>query len=97
MASVILTNRVTWYAVGAVVTSTSIRFQMPVTTSTANAGQAIRLNARAAALVAAGLTRRRLGTTPASANWPPTQIVAAKTWMTKRHVVRVGDSIGARG
>jgi len=49
-----LTNSVTWYSVEALLMSTSYRFQIPVTTSTPNAGHATRLNWRATDRVASG-------------------------------------------
>src|SRR5688572_30969081 len=87
-----LTNSVTSYVVPVSVTSTSVRFHSPVSTTTANAGQATRAKARAATFVASGAARRRLGTTPASAIWPPTQIDAASTCRNRRSVTRVGES-----
>src|SRR4051794_9043374 len=65
---------------------------MPVSTTTAKAGQATRAKARATALVASGDTLRTVGTTPASAIWPPTHTDAARMCRNRRTVVRLGAS-----
>src|SRR4051794_38714721 len=65
---------------------------MPVSTTTAKAGQATRAKARATAFVASGDTFRTVGTTPASAIWPPTHTDAARTCRNRRTVVRLGES-----
>ena len=90
----IFTKRVTWYAVEVFDTSTSVRFHSPVTTNTANAGQATRENAWATTFVASGAALRKLGTTPASAIWPPTHTEAERMWTNSRSVFMVGESIG---
>src|SRR5690349_17450564 len=65
---------------------------MPVSTTTAKAGQATRANARATAFVASGETLRTVGTTPARAIWPPTHTDAARMCRNRRTVVRLGES-----
>ena len=57
--------------------SSAATFQKPVTTRTANAGQAIRLNCRAASRAASGV-RLSTGTSAARVICPPTQIGGAE-------------------
>src|SRR5215467_10478217 len=80
-------------------------FQTPVITSTPKAGQATRLNRRAAARGTSGPMRRRAGTSAASVSWPPTQTVAASTCKNSRTVsaftvsmtrLSASGSVGAR-
>jgi hypothetical protein len=61
-------------------------FHTPVMTRTPNAGQATRLNARAATFVGSRPSARNAGTTAASVSCPPTHTVAANTWRNTRTV-----------
>ena len=65
-AIVMCRNRVTWYSVLVSATSMAAMFHNPVRISTANAGQAMRLNRRATARGASGAIARSPGTRPAS-------------------------------
>ena len=67
-------------------------FHTPVTTRRLKAGQASRLNARAAMRGASVATVRSLGTRPASVSCPPTHTVAPSTWRKRRMVVAVTGS-----
>jgi hypothetical protein len=65
----------------------------PVSTSTANAGQATWLKRRAAARGISAPRRRSAGTRAASVSCPPTQMVAARTCRNSRIVSQLTDSI----
>src|SRR5690606_28172004 len=91
-----LRNRVTWYSTLVSATSTSTTLQTPVSTSTANAGQARRLNRRATARGASSPRPRRVGTRPARVIWPPTHTAAARTCRKSRIVVTSTGSTPAR-
>ena len=76
-------------------TLTAAKFHIPVMTSTANAGHANRLNARAASLAEPSYLRST-GNNPARVNCPPTQIVAASTCRVSLIVAVVGVIMGGQ-
>ena len=65
-------------------------FQIPVKMRTTKAGHWSRAKARAAVFGAPSPSCRRVGTKPATVSCPPTQIVAARTWIDTRNVVPAG-------
>src|SRR5215472_14345934 len=67
-------------------------FHTPVSSSTANAGHATWLKARAAARGTSAPRLRSTGTSAASVSWPPTQIVAARTCRKSRTVSQLTGS-----
>jgi hypothetical protein len=67
-------------------------FHTPVTSKIANAGQATRLNARAAAPGSSAPSRRSGGTRNARVSWPPTHTVAASTCRNSRAVSQLTGS-----
>ena len=77
-------------------TCSAATFQIPVPTSTPNAGHATTLNRRARARGASGDSLPRPGTKPASVIWPPTQTEAANTCRNSRMVSHVTGSTAAR-